>query len=116
MPKPKNKKKGFIDKKNAVFSDLAHRSQQVEMMNFGYRLVWTFHYQDPLAADSDANQMVLQPMSKIKEEEREFGVFFEDEYNYLQHLKDRSQVEHDWSEADRSVIVSWCHTYSIFAF
>ena len=50
--------------------------------------------------------MVLQPMSKIKEEEREFGVFFEDEYNYLQHLKDRSQVEHDWIEADRSVIVS----------
>ena len=50
--------------------------------------------------------MVLQPMSKNKEDEREFGVFFEDEYNYLQHLKDRSQVEHDWSEADRSVIVS----------
>ena len=40
-------------------------------------------------------------MSKIKEEERELGVFFEDEYNYLQHLNDHSQVEHDWSEADR---------------
>ena len=37
----------------------------------------------------------------FEEDEREFGVFFEDEYNYLQHLKDRSQVEHDWSEADR---------------
>ena len=48
--------------------------------------------------------MVLQPMSKIKEEEREFGAFFEDEYNHLQHLKDRSQVKHDWSEADRSVV------------
>jgi len=89
MPKPKNKKKGFIDKKNAVSFHLVHRSQQ-----------------DPLAADSDANQMVLQPMSKIKEEEREFGVFFEDEYNYLQHLKDRSQVEHDWSEADRFIMTA----------
>ena len=69
---------------------LTDRSQQVEMMNFGYRLVLTFHYQDPPAADSDTNQMVLQPMSKIKEEERELGVFFEDEYNYLQHLNDHS--------------------------
>ena len=40
MPKPKNKKKGFIDKKNAVSFHLVHRSQQVEMMNFGYRLVF----------------------------------------------------------------------------
>merc|ERR1719309_401250 len=42
--------------------------------------------------------------SKIKEEERNFGVFYDDEYNYLQHLKDRNQVEHDWSEADRFVL------------
>ena len=74
------------------------------MMNFGYRLVFNelsiirIHWRRTY---SDANQMVLQPMSKNKEDEREFGVFFEDEYNYLQHLKDRSQVEHDWSEADR---------------
>ena len=49
--------------------------------------------------------MVLQPiMQKVKEEEREHGVFYEDEYNYLQHLKDRNKVEHDWSEADRFVL------------
>lgn len=88
MPKPKNKKASFIDKKNAVSFQLIHRSQQ-----------------DPLAADADANQMVLQPINqKVKEEEREHGVFYEDQYNYLQHMKDREKVEHDWSEADRFVL------------
>eukprot|EP00092_Neocalanus_flemingeri_P006772 GFUD01007314.1.p1 GENE.GFUD01007314.1~~GFUD01007314.1.p1 ORF type:complete len:455 (-),score=189.53 GFUD01007314.1:149-1513(-) len=94
MPKSKNKKAAFIDKKNAVSFSLIHRSQQ-----------------DPLAADSDAPQMVLQPISllqkekeKVKEEEREHGVFYEDEYNYLQHLVDRTKVDHDWSEADRFVL------------
>ena len=35
-----------------------------------------------------------------KEEERKFGVFFDDDYNYLQHLKDR-EIDRDWSELDR---------------
>ena len=35
-----------------------------------------------------------------KEEERKFGVFFDDDYNYMQHLKDR-EVDRDWSELDR---------------
>jgi len=88
MPKPKNKKSAFIDKKNAVKFQLIHRSQQ-----------------DPLAADADANQMVLQPVTeKVKEEERAHGVFYDDEYNYLQHLKDRTKVEHDWSAADRFIM------------
>jgi len=87
MPKPKNKKKGFIDKKSAVTFQLVHRSQQ-----------------DPLAADNDAPQMVLQELSKDKEEERAHGVFYDDEYNYLQHLKDRNVVEHDWSAADRFIV------------
>ena len=43
-------------------------------------------------------------MLKLKEEEREHGVFYDDDYNYLQHLKDRTQVENDWSEADRFII------------
>ena len=67
----------------------------------------TFYYiflQDPLAADNDTNQMVLAPISKLKEEEREHGVFYDDDYNYLQHMKDRNVVEHDWSEADRFVM------------
>ena len=28
-------------------------------------------------------------------------MFYEDDYNYLQHLKDRKVVEHDWTAADR---------------
>ena len=31
-------------------------------------------------------------------------MFYDDEYNYLQHLKDRNKVEHDWSEADRFIL------------
>jgi len=87
MPKPKNKKTAFIDKKHAVSFHLVHRSQQ-----------------DPLAADDEAPQRVLQPIGKIKEEERAHGVFYDDDYDYLQHLKDRTQVEYDWSEADRFVL------------
>merc|ERR1719347_1477521 len=54
--------------------------------------------------------MVLKSMlpkeltSKMKEEERKYGVFYEDDYNYLQHLKDPTVVEHDWSEADRFIL------------
>jgi len=94
MPKPKNKKTAFIDKKNAVSFHLVHRSQQ-----------------DPLAADDEAPQHVLQPILKndldmVKEEEREFGVFYDDNYNYIQHLKDRDIVDHDWSDADRFILES----------
>jgi len=92
MPKPTHKKAPFIDKKSAVSFHLVHRSQQ-----------------DPLAADEDAPQHVLKLVdksekAKVKGEEREYGVFFDDDYNYLQHLKDREEVEHDWSEADRFIL------------
>jgi hypothetical protein len=54
-----------------------------------------YNFQDPLAAESDSiNQ-------KVK---REHGVFYGDEYNYPQQLKDREKVEHDWSEADKFVL------------
>ena len=50
--------------------------------------------------------MVLQSIvtNKTKEEERAHGVFYDDEYDYLQHLKDPNKVEHDWSEADRFIM------------
>ncbi|XP_066552885.1 protein LTV1 homolog [Amia ocellicauda] len=75
---PHKKKKAFIEKKKAVTFHLVHRSQR-----------------DPLAADETAPQHVLLPanqadVSKRKEEERNFGVFFDDDYNYLQHLKEPS--------------------------
>uniref|UniRef100_W5K6T9 Protein LTV1 homolog n=1 Tax=Astyanax mexicanus TaxID=7994 RepID=W5K6T9_ASTMX len=51
---------------------------------------------DPLAADEKAPQHVLLPASKVevekrREEQRQFGVFFDDDYNYLQHLKEASR-------------------------
>ncbi|XP_047434496.1 protein LTV1 homolog [Mugil cephalus] len=75
---PHRKKKSFIEKKKAVTFHLVHRSQR-----------------DPLAADEKAPQHVLLPASKVeadkrREEQREFGVFFDDDYDYLQHLKEAS--------------------------
>ncbi|KAK6622588.1 hypothetical protein RUM43_008430 [Polyplax serrata] len=67
---PKNKKK-FIAKENAIVFQLVHRSQQ-----------------DPLVADDKAPQHVLKEFTKKnREEEHKYGIFFDDEYDYLQHLK-----------------------------
>lgn len=76
---PHRKKKSFIDKTKAVSFHLVHRSQR-----------------DPLAADEKAPQHVLLPAAKVevekrREEQRNFGVFFDDDYNYLQHLREVSQ-------------------------
>uniref|UniRef100_A0A250Y1K6 Protein LTV1 homolog n=1 Tax=Castor canadensis TaxID=51338 RepID=A0A250Y1K6_CASCN len=73
---PHRKKKPFIEKKKAVSFHLVHRSQR-----------------DPLAADETAPQRVLLPTQKINDEERraeqrKYGVFFDDDYDYLQHLKE----------------------------
>ncbi|XP_061685581.1 protein LTV1 homolog [Syngnathoides biaculeatus] len=75
---PHRKKKSFIDKKKAVSFHLVHRSQR-----------------DPLAADEKAPQHVLLPavkadIEKRREEQRNFGIFFDDDYDYLQHLKEAS--------------------------
>lgn len=86
MQKAKSKKKKFIDPKNEQTQTFAviHRSQK-----------------DPLAADSDAPQRILQPLEskaegkKSKEEERELGVFYDDEYDYLQHMKTRDEFLSD---------------------
>lgn len=78
---PHRKKKPFIEKKKAVTFHLVHRSQR-----------------DPLAADETAPQRVLLPADKVdadkrREEQRTFGVFFDDDYNYLQHLKEVGPAE-----------------------
>ncbi|XP_068177297.1 protein LTV1 homolog [Antennarius striatus] len=85
---PHRKKKSFIEKKKAVTFHLVHRSQR-----------------DPLAADEKAPQHVLLPTSKgeaekRREEQRKFGVFFDDDYDYLQHLKE-SSCPNDLVAADR---------------
>ncbi|XP_025060634.1 protein LTV1 homolog isoform X1 [Alligator sinensis] len=75
---PHKRKKPFIEKKKAVTFHLVHRSQR-----------------DPLAADDTAPQRVLLPAQKgdddkRREEQRKYGVFFDDDYDYLQHLKEAS--------------------------
>lgn len=69
------KKKPFIDKKRSVQFHLVHRDQR-----------------DPLQADSDASEMVLHAVedkTKTDEERKKFGIYFDDDYDYLQHLKPR---------------------------
>ncbi|XP_019851057.1 PREDICTED: protein LTV1 homolog [Amphimedon queenslandica] len=73
------KKKKFIDKKKSVTFNLVHRSQS-----------------DPYCNDPGASQMVLTEQatpSVLSHEERlteqeKYGIGFQDEYDYLQHLKD----------------------------
>uniref|UniRef100_A0A1L8DD15 Protein LTV1 homolog n=1 Tax=Nyssomyia neivai TaxID=330878 RepID=A0A1L8DD15_9DIPT len=74
------KRRRFIDKKNSVTFHVVNRSQQ-----------------DPLVADESAPQHVLVEAAppnkdKQKEEQAKFGVYFDDDYNYLQHLRSRSEV------------------------
>lgn len=88
---PFKRKKQFIDKKKSVTFQLVHRSQK-----------------DPLAADEDAPQRVLVPIEQTfhKElekydeipeirwsEQRAHGIGFEDDYDYLQHLKVKEEIE-----------------------
>lgn len=93
---PKTKK--FIDKKNAVTFHLVHRSQQ-----------------DPLITDETAPQHVLvqsetpihqsnKPVDKVKlkTEQQKFGVFFDDDYNYLQHLRQPGQNTAQWEYVEPS--------------
>ena len=69
------KKKPFIDKKHSVRFHLVHRDQR-----------------DPLQADADAPEMVLRAANETagkEDEQKKFGIFFDDDYDYLQHLKPR---------------------------
>nr|XP_022914671.1 protein LTV1 homolog [Onthophagus taurus] len=73
-------KKKFIDRKKAVTFHLVHRSQQ-----------------DPLAADDSAPQRVLvaekSKSDKRLEEQQKYGIYFDDDYNYLQHLRESGTTE-----------------------
>ncbi|KOC69001.1 Protein LTV1 like protein, partial [Habropoda laboriosa] len=94
---PKGKTKKFIDKKNSVTFHLVHRSQR-----------------DPLIADETAPQRVLvpagdaqavklekkKPDDKQKEEQRKYGIYFDDDYDYLQHLKDVNTLTAEWERVD----------------
>ncbi|XP_053685455.1 protein LTV1 homolog isoform X2 [Sabethes cyaneus] len=99
-------KKKFIDKKKAVTFRLVNRSQQ-----------------DPLFVDENAPQHVLVPVSlpghendsrpfdvasrasgssakvdtdKRRKEQAKFGIYFDDDYDYLQHLREPGRNEVYW--------------------
>ncbi|XP_033337022.2 LTV1 ribosome biogenesis factor [Megalopta genalis] len=95
---PKGKTRKFIDKKNSVTFHLVHRSQK-----------------DPLIADENAPQRVLLPAgntqaaklqkrnsndAKRKEEQKKYGIYFDDDYDYLQHLKDVNSLHTEWERVD----------------
>lgn len=71
--------------------------------------------QDPLAADETAPQRVLVPVDdaqtsktdkKIdpqvqrKEELKKYGITFDDNYDYLQHLKDVNKLAVEWAQVE----------------
>ncbi|KAH0562792.1 protein LTV1 homolog [Cotesia glomerata] len=95
---PKGKVRKFIEKDNSVTFHLVHRSQQ-----------------DPLITDENAPQRVLVPVDsekhdkdpakknlkqKKKEEQEKYGIFFDDDYDYLQHLKDGNKLSVEWERVD----------------
>ncbi|XP_066153513.1 protein LTV1 homolog [Euwallacea fornicatus] len=89
MPKKQKKLKG-------VTFQLVHRSQQ-----------------DPLVADETAPQRVLLPVSskefkadreKRLEEQHKYGIYFDDDYNYLQHLKAQDDHEMEWPQHIETVL------------
>ncbi|KAJ8925295.1 hypothetical protein NQ315_009124 [Exocentrus adspersus] len=92
---PKKFKK--INKQNAVTFQLVHRSQQ-----------------DPLVASEDAPQRILLPVEnkntkKSREEELEqqhkYGIFYDDESNYLQYLKDVKDNQMEWPKHAEAELV-----------
>lgn len=89
------KSKKFIDRKTAVTFHLVHRSQH-----------------DPLVADESAPQHVLSLASfdkktkasdaeKRKEEQKKYGIYFDDDYDYLQHLRDANCTTVDWEPVEQ---------------
>ncbi|XP_022646770.1 protein LTV1 homolog isoform X2 [Varroa destructor] len=85
---PKTNKRRFVDPRKSVTFEIVPRNQV-----------------DPLAADNSAPKNVLVekisqraveleyhsreiPIEKRLEEQRKYGIYFDDDYNYLQHLRD----------------------------
>lgn len=60
---------------------------------------------DPLAADESAPQHVLKEFksTKNKGEEHKYGIFFDDDYDYMQHLKNVSDIATDWEQVNYKI-------------
>jgi protein LTV1 len=82
------KKKAFIKQNEGLKFSLIHRSQK-----------------DPLIADVSGGDRILAPITrnKKKDEEVKYGIYYDNDYDYLQHLKDRNETVGEDVE-DRYVI------------
>lgn len=72
----------FLDKKKAITFQLVHRSQH-----------------DPLIVDDTAGERVLVPVGndQRRAEQRKYGIEFDDDYDYLQHLRDPCAPPEEYS-------------------
>lgn len=110
---PKGNKRSFIDKKKAVSFHLVHRSQRDPLITDEtapqHVLVESKNHEvsehhfiiiDNNDAHRDNNKFsvcfafkVHDERIKRKEEERKYGVFFDDDYDYMQHLRERDDED-----------------------
>ncbi|MFH4976604.1 hypothetical protein AB6A40_003313 [Gnathostoma spinigerum] len=80
-------KKKWIDKKHSVTFRLVHRSQK-----------------DPLIVDDTLGEHVLQPVkTKNREEQIKYGIYYDDDYNYLQHLRSVNELC-ETGDMERSIV------------
>uniref|UniRef100_A0A915DB29 Protein LTV1 homolog n=1 Tax=Ditylenchus dipsaci TaxID=166011 RepID=A0A915DB29_9BILA len=83
----KKKNKCFIKKNSGTTFRLVHRSQK-----------------DPLIADDSVGERVLMPIaSKNIEERNKYGIYYKDDYDYLQHLKNVGETV-EMGEVERTII------------
>lgn len=73
---------------------------------------------DPLVCDNEAPQKLLMPVDvsqapkvnkqidpeiqKRKKKEQEFGIYFDDDYDYLQHLKESQKLAPEWERIENT--------------
>ncbi|MPC36268.1 Protein LTV1 [Portunus trituberculatus] len=94
-PLPGKKGRRFLDKRRDVLHTfkVVSRSQR-----------------DPLVADPEAPQAVLHPTQDTatnKSEQEKYGIFFDDDYDYLQHLRGVREAV-NWDEEELEVYTIRC--------
>ncbi|XP_003377727.1 protein LTV1-like protein [Trichinella spiralis] len=87
------KKKPFINKKTAVIFTLGHRSQKDPLISTDASPYVLIPENEPSssAAASGVQSNTLSEADRLKEQKK-YGIFFDDDYDYLQHLKDTNEL------------------------
>lgn len=99
---PKGKKK-FIDKKTAVTFHLVHRSQHDPLVTDEtapqHVLVQSDGPSAVAAANTSKPSAAAADVEKKRTEQKKFGIFFDDDYDYLQHLRGPDEKAVHWEYA-----------------